>query len=389
MSNIKTILKSKNNEENEVGESIKSNTKERKNKPMIIVKYLKDNSYDIFNEIFSEFELQNLNGEKITINNCDEFYIYQIELNSNYKPKIDAFDYTNISNISIIKEIPYKATKLRKLYKEDSAIIISPNGNFVRSLEIENNSESTLSHYNTVIGNALILNGVYYYEIKLLELKDNIDICLGIISRNSDLINDKKYRKYPLSEFENCYGFNLNNILKRNNENNHSFVSLSVGSTLSIKIDLDKCKLSIFLEGKKVINNSIDIKDGTLGYYPAFSLSSGKEIQVKFGGIYNQEYYFNKPKQLDIKPICQYNNLEKIVSCYMKIVENNIIKIINHEQILYNDCIRFFCPMINFFANIAFNDEYIMKEYILKFMYKNYYDENKEPDEFFEERYTI
>ena len=351
-------------------------------KSKIAFKYLKDTSYDLFNEIFSDMEFHNLKKENIKINNYEDFYRFQVELNSNYKPIIEDFDYTKKANTKIIKEMPYKATKLRKLYEDDAAIIISPNGNFVRTLNIENTDDSTLSHYKTVIGNSLIRKGVYYFEIKILELGENKDLCLGIISRNCDLIKEKKYRQYPLNEFDNCYGINLNNIDSRTN------FKISMGSVFSIKVDLKNRKLCIFFEGKKFRENAIAIKDTTLGYYPAFSLSSGKEIQVKFGGTYTLDYYFEKPEQFDKRPICQYNNLEKIVSCYMEIIENNIIKIINHNQISYVDSIRFFYPMISFFANIAFNDEYIMKEYILKYMYKNYY-KNKDIDELFDERYNF
>ena len=125
-----------------------------------------------------------------------------------------------------------------------------------------------------------------------------------------------------------------------------------------------------------------------MGYYPAFSLSSEKEIQVEFGGIYQLDYYFKKYKPLDSKPILKCMALDKIVSCYMKIIENCLIKIINHNQISFNYSIGHFYPMINLFANIAFNDEYIMKKYILKYMYRNYYD-NKDINKFFDERYNF
>ena len=70
----------------------------------------------------------------------------------------------------------------------------------------------------------------------------------------------------------------------------------------------------------------------------------------------------------------------------MEIVDKCLIKIMNHKQISFNESIRFFYPMITFFANIAFNDEYIMKQYILKYMYKNYL-ENKDIEIFFNVRY--
>ena len=370
-----------NKTHNEMNDSNKS-----KIKPLTNIKYLRDNSYDLFNEIFSSMEFENIQNEKIKINDYNDFYNFQLNLNANYKPSIKFFDYENKLNVNIVKEIPYKSTKLRKLHEEDGAIIISPNGHFVRTSEIKINSNSSLERYNTVIANSLILKGVYYYEIKILELGNNSDICFGIIGKDCDFMNNKRYKNFPLCEFEDCYGFNLNNCFNDRaiNPSNH----LKVGTVISIKVDLNKNKIFIYFNGENLGNNSINIKNSNLGYYPAFSLSSGKEIQVRFGGIYNLFLYFKTSNQIDAKPICQYNNLENIVSCYMEIVDKCLIKIMNHKQISFNESIRFFYPMITFFANIAFNDEYIMKQYILKYMYKNYL-ENKDIEIFFNVRYIF
>ena len=382
--NKKTFKQKAENIENNNSESI-LHTHNEKIKTMTSIKYYKDISYSLFDEIFSNMEFENLEGEKVKINDYEDFANFQKNLNSNYNTNIKFFDYNNKINVNILKEIPYKATKLRKMVEEDGALIISPNGHFVRMSEMTEDSVSSLEHYNTVIGNSLILKGVYYYEIKILELGDNTDMCFGIIAKNSDFINNKNYKKFPLCEFEDCYGFNLNNTFIDKYENE---IILSVGTVVSLKVDLNKGRIYMYFNGDKIKNNFINIKDKTLGYYPAFSLSSGKEIQVKFGGMYNLYTYFKTPNQVDAKPICQYNNLENIVSCYMKIVENCLIKIINHEQIWLNDSIRFFYPMINFFSKIAFNDEYIMKNYILKFFINNYY-ENKDIEKFFDEKYTF
>ena len=363
---------------------ILSNSNKAKNKSVTNIKYFRDTSYYLFNEIFSDMEFVNMQGEKIKINDYNDFYNFQLNLNANYKSFIKFFDYKNKLNVNIVKEIPYKATRLRKLHEEDGAITISPNGHFVRTSEIKIPSYSSLEHYNTVVANSLILKGVYYYEIKILELGNNTDMCFGIIGRDCDFVNNKKYKNFPLCEFEDCYGFNLNNCFY--DRNSDSSKQIKIGTIISIKVDLNKSKIFIYLNGENLGNNSINIKNSNLGYYPAFSLSSEKEIQVRFGGIYNLFLYFKTSNQLDAKPICQYNNLENIVSCYMEIVGNCLIKIINHQQISHNDSIRFFHPMITFFANIAFNDEYIMKQYILKFMYKNYL-ENKDIEKFFNERY--
>ena len=365
---------------------ILSNSNKAKTKSMTNIKYFRDTSYYLFNEIFSDMEFVNMQGEKIKINDYNDFYNFQLNLNANYKSFIKFFDYKNKLSVNIVKEIPYKATRLRKLHEEDGAITISPNGHFVRTSEIKIPSNSSLEHYNTVVANSLILKGVYYYEIKILELGNNTDMCFGIIGRDCDFVNNKRYKNFPLCEFEDCYGFNLNNCFY--DRNSDSSKQIKIGTIISIKVDLNKSKIFIYLNGENLGNNSINIKNSNLGYYPAFSLSSEKEIQVRFGGIYNLFLYFKTSNQLDAKPICQYNNLENIVSCYMEIVGNCLIKIINHQQISHNDSIRFFHPMITFFANIAFNDEYIMKQYILKFMYKNYL-ENKDIEKFFNERYTI
>ena len=364
-----------------------SNNKNDKIKLIESFKYLKDNSYDLFNEIFSSLNFENTENKKIQINNYQDFYNFQLQLNSKYKSNINIFDYKNRSNVNILKEIPYKATRLRIIEGEDGAITISPNGHYVRISEINIKSNSTLNHYNTVIGNSLILKGEYYYEIKILNLGENTDMFFGIIGKNSQILNrNNTYKNFPFCVFDDCYGFNLNKTYYDKNYRNKKIIS--IGTIISIKVNMKKRKMFIYFDGEKVTNNSININGDNIGYYPAFSLSSDKEIQVKFGGIYNLYLYFQSANQFDVKPICQYNNLENIVSCYMKIISDYLIKIINHEQISYNDSIRFFYPMINFFSNIAFNDEYILKKYILRFMYQNYYD-NKDIDKLFDERYNF
>ena len=341
-------------------------------KPLTNIKYFKDISNDLFNQIFSNMEFNNISGEKIPINDYHDFYNFQINLNSNY-------------NNNYINDIQYKATKFKKLNEEDITITISPNSHFVRTSKIINNSESTLEHYNTIIGNKLLTNGIYYYGIKILELMDNTDMCFGIVEKNSEFIKNEKYRNYPLCEFENCFGFNLNNnFYKYNGER----IILSIGTIISIKVNLNKGKMFIYLNGEQVIKNSIKIKNENLEYYPAFSLSSEKLIQIKFGSIYD----FNKiPKNVNKfyeKPTCQINNLEKIISCYISIIDKCLSKIINHNQITFIDSMKYFNPMIKIFSNYAFNDEYIMKNYILKYMYRNYY-ENKDINEFFDEKYNF
>ena len=204
--------------ENEANK-ILSNSNKSKTKSMTNIKYFRDTSYYLFNEIFSDMEFVNMQGEKIKINDYNDFYNFQLNLNANYKSCIKFFDYKNKLNVNIVKEIPYKATRLRKLYEEDGAITISPNGHFVRTSEIEIPSNSSLEHYNTVVANSLILKGVYYYEIKILELGNNTDMCFGIIGRNCDFANNKRYKNFPLCEFEDCYGFNLNNCFYERNSN--------------------------------------------------------------------------------------------------------------------------------------------------------------------------
>ena len=366
---------------------INENKKNNSINSMLNIKYLKDNSYDVFNTIFNNMEFENIKGQKLKINDIQDFNKYQTELNSNYKSKIKLFEYKDKKSMFIIKEIPYKSTKLRKISEDDTAISISPNGIFARTSQIENNSESSLAHYNTVIGNAIITKGAYYYEVKILELGEDTDLFFGIISKDCEVLKNNKYRHFPIGEFKDAYAFNFNNhyTLKYNNNKKEL---IKEGDCILIKINLTKKYICFYINGNKFKKNKISIENEKCGYYPAFSLSNEKEIEVNFGGMYEMIYTSSKGNQLNKKPICQYNNLEKIVSCYMKIIENNLIKIINHNQISFNDSIRFFYPMLNFFAKIAFNDEYIMKNYILKFMYEKSKN-NMDIYNYFNNRYNL
>ena len=345
------------------------NIKKEEQRSFINLKYLKDNSYPLFNEIFNNIEIKNINGEKVKLNNYRDFNKFQIKLNSEYKSIIKEFDYKKNQNISIIKENPYRSIKLRKISKDEGAITISTNGIFARTSKIESHNQSSFSHYITIIGNALIVKGIYFYEVKILDLGEDSDLCIGIISKECPIFNKNIFKNFPIVQFKDGYGINLNIHYELKNSNKKYLIKN--GDVILVKINLKKNYIYFYINGKNFKNNKITIKNSNTGYYPAFSLSNEKEIQVNFGGGYDLEYYSDKGTQLEEKPLCKYNNLEKIIKCYMFIIQKNLIKIINHSQISYNDSLRFFFPMINFFGNIAFKDEYIVKNYILKFMYEN------------------
>ena len=371
----------KRNETNQI-ELTDKNTE----KSMINLKYLKDNSYQLFDDIFNDIELEDIKEKKIKINDYHNFNKFLIDLNSNYKSTIKEFEYTDYENISIIKEIPYKPTRLRKISNEDKSIIISPNGMFAKALKIKNNSESSLEHYNTIIGNSIMVKGVHYYEIKILDLGEDSDLYIGIISKDCQIF-ENKYKNFPIVQFNDGFGIDLNKYYQYKNSERKYLIKN--GDVILVKIDLDENNIAFYINGKTFRNHKIVINSQNFGYYPAFSLSTNKEILVNFGGAYSLEYYTKEGNQFDIQPICQYNNLENIINCYMKIIENNLLKIINHPQISYNDSIRFFYPMLKFFGKIAFKDEYIMKNYIIKFMYKNEYNNIKNIYKFYDERYNL
>ena len=67
-----------------------------------------------------------------------------------------------------------------------------------------------MEHYNTIIGNAIIVKGVFFYEINLLELGEDTDLYIGILSKNCLIFSENKYRNFPISYFKDGYGINLN-----------------------------------------------------------------------------------------------------------------------------------------------------------------------------------
>ena len=354
-------------------------------KSMTSIKLKNDLSYNLFNDIFNNREFLDINEKQIKINNFQKFYEFQKELNSNYKSQIKRFNYKRKNKIDIIKEIPYKSIKLRKISEEDSAIKISPNGLFVRTENIiKNDSESSLDKYNTVIGNAIIIKGVYYYQIKILKLGGDTNLCFGIISKDSLLFKKNENKNFPINAFNDGYGAIFNKLY----EFKSSKKRIKEGDTILVKIDLIKNFIYFFINGIYYKPNKIKINFENTGFYPAFSLSNNKEILVNFGSVYDIEYIIEDGQEFDKRPICQMNNLQKIVICYINIIENNIIKIINHQQITYIDSLRLFYPMLHFFGNIAFKDEYIMKNYILNYMYIKY-DDNVDIYQYFNSRYNL
>ena len=317
-----------------------------KSNSFLNIKYLKDTSYELFDTIFNDIELKNIKTEKVVIEDYEDFRNFQIDLNSDYLEKIKKFEYNDKNHFSIIKEIPYKPTRLRKIYLEDQNITISPNGIYARTNSFEN--DSSLAHYINIIGNAIIIDGHFYYEIKILELGENTDLFFGIISIDSQIFKNKEFRKYPINEFKDGYAINLNNYYELENSDEKKLIK--EGDSILIEINLkDDNYINFYINGKNIKNNNakLEIEDN-IGYYPAFSLSNEKEIQVNFGGVYNLSYVLKCGNLLNEKPICSYNNSRKIVSCYLEIIENNLIKIINHPQIPFNESINYFYPMLHF-----------------------------------------
>ena len=47
----------------------------------------------------------------------------------------------------------------------------------------------------------------------------------------------------------------------------------------------------------------------------------------------------------------------------MKIIENNLMKILNHPQITYDDSLRFFYPMLDFFGKIVLKNKFTLKNW--------------------------
>lgn len=387
MKNNESIKKYEIENSNDLVESNTNKGEDNNENSLFKKKFLKDTSYQLFNTIFNNIEMINIKGEKIIIKDYEEFKKFQIEVNSYYISKIKRFEYNKKNKFSIIKENPYKPIRLRKIWEEDSKITISPNGIFASTTLIENDSESSLSHYNNIIGNAIIVEGVYCFEVKILELGDDTDLYFGIISSNSNFFKNNKYKNFPINEFTDGYAINLNEYYELENANNKKIIK--EGDVILVKIDLCDYFIEFYINGENIKNDGGKIEiDENEGYYPAFSLSSEKEIQVNFGGTYDFLYVPNNGNKLNKKPISSYNNLKKIVSCYMEIIENNLIKIINHPQIAYNESINYFYPMLNLLGNIAFNDEYIMKNYILKFMYQKY-DHKQNIYQFFNTKYNL
>ena len=219
MKNNKEINKQNINDEinDESTNEIFYKVVQNKNNSLLKTKILKDTSYELFDTIFNNIEIENINKEKVVIKFYKDFKNFQINLNSYYIKEIKNFEYKDKKKISVIKEIPYKPTKLRKIYKEDKNITISPNGIFARTNLIENNHQSSLAHYINIIGNAIIVDNIFYYEIKILELGENTDLFFGIISTDSQIFKNKEFRKYPINEFKDGYAINLNNYFELEN----------------------------------------------------------------------------------------------------------------------------------------------------------------------------
>ena len=194
--NNKSKRNQESKEENSVNFSIKQNEdkKEVENNPAFQIKTLIERqSYEIFETIFKNLKYKDINGEDIKIKGYDDFYYYQIKLNSYYMPS-ENIDFKNKENIAIIKECPYNPIKLRMISAQDSEIYLSPNRIFARTKKIKKFESSLEIHYINIIGYAILVNDKFYYEVEILELGEDTGLIFGIISYDSLVCCQEKYR---------------------------------------------------------------------------------------------------------------------------------------------------------------------------------------------------
>ena len=359
-------------------------------KTLVVIEPLKEYMYEVFNIIFSDKNYKDINNKIYKITNYNQFKEYCLVLNSQYIEKNN-----KDNDISIIKINQNKPTQLYKLCQNDETLTISPNGIFAKTSKIGNYSTFQEDHYNNIIADSLIIDGNFYFEIKILELGDNTDMFIGFIRYDSQIKVNENYRHFPINYFnenENeknekqfvdgcCLDLNEKiiydkkyNIINKNEDelhNNKKEKFIQRGDVITVEIDFIKNKVKFYINGNLVLKENDSMYKGpNIAYQPAISLSSNKEIQINFGGVYQEKHKLKKISMIDKKQ-SNKNNLEKIVKIYINIIKKDILKIINHEQIQLIDSLYFFEPIFNFFGQVVLKDEHIVKQYIFKFLYSD------------------
>lgn len=107
------------------------------------------------------------------------------------------------------------------------------------------------NHYISVIGNAILVNDKFYYEVEILELGEDTDLIFGIISYDSLVCCQEKYRNSAISKFNNSYTINLNKHYEIDGMKKRCLIKK--GDIISIKIDLIENYIYFFINNK-IIN---------------------------------------------------------------------------------------------------------------------------------------
>lgn len=143
----------------------------------------------------------------------------------------------------------------------------------------------------------------------------------------------------------------------------------NIGDVLGCALDLDNKRIEYFLNGKSLGFAFNDIPAGeNIAYFPGISLSADEKVSFNFG---KTPFFYDYPgyETYDI-PLALYNGNVEITAELLDLLANHILKILSSKEILSYYKMMFTSKIFNYLANVAFNDDFVLKTLIIPFLCK-------------------
>ena len=150
----------------------------------------------------------------------------------------------------------------------------------------------------------------------------------------------------------------------------------NVGDIIGCGIDLEGKKIEYFLNGKSLGIAFTDVPTGeNVAYFPGISLTSDEKNTFNFG---KTKFFYDYPNYEPYDFILSnVNGLKEITAELLRLLSTNFFKRLSKNDILPYYKMTLTNKIFNFLANVSFNDDNVLKNIIIPFLYTTQ-NENKD-----------
>lgn len=215
--------------------------------------------------------------------------------------------------------------------------------------------------FTSIRTNNCIISGKWIYEVTLNTNKlSQIGWCQLKTEFNSQNGVGDDLTSYAFDGYRNC-------IWHRDRKNYGEL--WNVGDVIGCGIDLEEKKIEYFLNGKSLGIAYGEVPVGeNIAYFPGISLTSDEKNTFNFG---RTNFLYSYPKKYEPYDLIMsnYNGLNSITAELLRLLSTNFFKRLNRNDILPYYKMTLTNKIFNFLANVSFNDDNVLKNVLIPFLY--------------------